>query len=256
MCENFLDTIRECRGEYIAFCDGDDYWIKKTKLTDQVNFLDSFPLYSGACSSVYLKQSDSERLEPQLLHSELESEEDVTLTRMLENFTLHTATFMCRRSSLPLEVFEKGAPAMDIGVFLVCLHSGNVRFFNSNDAVYRVHAAGVTYSREFYRFYEMVLEFLDYFDEFTNDKYRVHTDKKRRRLEFYRSVNSPRTSAIKKFGRIIRYCIRYRNEVGMLELKNIIGLAFPRAVASLLRFRKNKVSGLVSCASTPNISSV
>ncbi|MCV4697829.1 glycosyltransferase, partial [Escherichia coli] len=27
MCSNFVETILACRGDFIAFCDGDDYWI-------------------------------------------------------------------------------------------------------------------------------------------------------------------------------------------------------------------------------------
>ena len=238
MCENFLQTIRACNGEYVAFCEGDDYWIKKQKLSEQVEFLAANPHYSGACSSVYLQQSDSKHLRPQLLHRELENEEDVTLVRLLENFTLHTATFMCRRSALSLNVFAKGAPAMDIGVFLVCLDVGNVRFFNSPDVVYRGHTGGVTYKREFFRFYEMVLIFLDYFDEITDFKYLEHTANKRRRLKFYSAINSPESSTASKLLRLVRYCFVNRREISVLEAKNILGLAFPWAVSAISKFRR------------------
>lgn len=41
--ENFLTTLSLCRGKYIAFLDGDDYWIAKDKLQKQADFLDANP---------------------------------------------------------------------------------------------------------------------------------------------------------------------------------------------------------------------
>ena len=40
---NFMATLDACRGEYVAFLDGDDFWTSNAKLQRQVDFLDAHP---------------------------------------------------------------------------------------------------------------------------------------------------------------------------------------------------------------------
>jgi glycosyltransferase involved in cell wall biosynthesis len=43
MHANIRETMAACQGEYIAFLEGDDYWLSAAKLQKQVDFLDAHP---------------------------------------------------------------------------------------------------------------------------------------------------------------------------------------------------------------------
>lgn len=51
-CLNFIDSYKQCTGEYIAYLDGDDYWTAADKLQKQVDFLDTNQECSICCHAV------------------------------------------------------------------------------------------------------------------------------------------------------------------------------------------------------------
>ncbi|MGC3976982.1 MAG: glycosyltransferase family 2 protein [Paludibacteraceae bacterium] len=53
LVKNFIDCLNLCRGEYIALCAGDDYWIDERKLEKQIEFLKNHPAYGVVSTGGY-----------------------------------------------------------------------------------------------------------------------------------------------------------------------------------------------------------
>lgn len=57
--ENRNDLFCRCSTPYIAFCDGDDYWIDENCLQRKVNFLEQHPEYIGYQTGCYVRRGDA-----------------------------------------------------------------------------------------------------------------------------------------------------------------------------------------------------
>lgn len=56
--ENRKQIILNCEAPYIAFCDGDDYWIANDCLQRKLDFLEKHPEYIGYQSACYRRRAD------------------------------------------------------------------------------------------------------------------------------------------------------------------------------------------------------
>lgn len=60
-CKNSLRTEKACRGKYIAYCEGDDYWHHPQKLQKQVDYLENHPECGLVCSEFDLYDFERKR---------------------------------------------------------------------------------------------------------------------------------------------------------------------------------------------------
>lgn len=150
---NLMATIAACRGEFIAFLEGDDYWTDPTKLQRQVDDLRAHP--EGAMSfhdaEIFYNEGDK----PAHLFSEKfagilpapggspASFSQLDLGRL--GWFMPSAAMLFRASSLtlPLPTWFANVFSGDYTLQLLSTRAGTARYLPRVMSRYRLHAGGV-----------------------------------------------------------------------------------------------------------------
>lgn len=138
---NTVDTVKACRGKYIALLDGDDYWISQSKLSQQVAALESNPACTVAAHYVMrIPEGKPWRtyLVPGLPLREL------TVEGLLrERLYIHTSSLLLRRCpDVDWEILTD-AVCGDVPLLFCHLLRGTGIVLPQVMSVYRVNDSGV-----------------------------------------------------------------------------------------------------------------
>ena len=137
-----------CNGKYIAFCEGDDYWTAPHKLQQQVDFLESHSEYSMCFHSAKKKYETKARA---WINCENIEDRDYDATDIFVNWTVPTASVMCRREAMEFYANLKHPERIqnyDIFIFLSCAMIGKLRGMHEQMSVYRIQGEGLTYNKK------------------------------------------------------------------------------------------------------------
>jgi glycosyltransferase involved in cell wall biosynthesis len=146
---NFLHLITHCRGRYIAFCEGDDYWHDYAKVERQVNFLEHHSDHVLAHSDFDVRCGN--RIEPAYYKRVGQPVPTGSVfEKMLVNSFVKTLT-VCLRSEIAREFvaspFGKGQyPMCDYPLWLFAASRGLLGYFPESLATYRVIPGSITHS--------------------------------------------------------------------------------------------------------------
>lgn len=163
--DNNKRTMAHCRGEFIAFCEGDDYWIDPLKLQKQVNVMRTYPNVGFCfCGSKKLFQGTGgvEYWDPGSFPKGIMKGETFFNLHLLggkkyrhegkEDF-IQTATTLVRKSVLARskevhkDVHLFKLLLGDTTIWLGLASLSDVYFLTDVVSVYRINAGGVTNRR-------------------------------------------------------------------------------------------------------------
>lgn len=136
MIANWLATISESNGQYLAICEGDDYWIDPNKLQKQVDFLEANKDYVLTFHKIKLLNSEGELLDDFITNVPEEHETIEDLARS-GNY-IHTPSIVFRNIIKEMPDEFKSSPIGDYFLYMLLTQYGRVKYFNESMAVYRI----------------------------------------------------------------------------------------------------------------------
>ena len=137
--------------KYIAFCEGDDYWIDPNKLQIQVDFLENHPDFVMTSHDYVYYYEDTHEFEeksrwesPVSGGREIEEIVEYSTKNFFECFWVRPLTCVYRRGTYRDECIKKGYSAIRDDVFYyTVLKHGKGALVKRTMGVYRVHSGGV-----------------------------------------------------------------------------------------------------------------
>jgi glycosyltransferase involved in cell wall biosynthesis len=137
--KNFLRTLRECRGRYIALCEGDDYWTDVNKIQRQCDFLNSSPQFVMTYAGVQARQG--QKIDYAYIGG---ADRDCSQIELLTMPPINTLTVMFRNvlDEVPVEKITSGAG--DLFLWSILGHYGQGHYMEGIlPSIYNVHPGGI-----------------------------------------------------------------------------------------------------------------
>jgi glycosyltransferase involved in cell wall biosynthesis len=141
---NLMYNLYSAQGKYIAFCEGDDYWIDPLKLQKQVDFLEKDSSYVMMFHNVQYTRDDQIFKVSTLLNKKLDGSQFTLKELALGHIKIPTPSVVIR-NQIEDDVFDflLDKPVADYPLWLRIAEHGNIFFDPTAMAVYRSHEGGL-----------------------------------------------------------------------------------------------------------------
>ncbi|MDB4498118.1 glycosyltransferase [Gammaproteobacteria bacterium] len=130
----------ECRGKYIALCEGDDYWTDENKLQSQFDIMEANPQYSCATHQTEVIYEDGS---PSHVFKKL-SKTELDIKDMMHKRYFHTASIFFKSEYIPDLCTMPMVTSEDRAIFLYFAIRGFIYYDPKSMCVYRKNNGGVS----------------------------------------------------------------------------------------------------------------
>ena len=144
--------IKEARGRYVAYCEGDDYWTDEQKLQKQVSFLEANPQYAICAHETSIINEDRAQLNGRLFSS---LKENMFISASYGHFSFddsltgnifHVSSLMYRNRPIDLPKWINTVSASDLVFDMLLAHNGDIYVLPDVMSTYRGHSNSLTNS--------------------------------------------------------------------------------------------------------------
>ena len=144
MHKNWVKTIKECTGKYIALLEGDDFWSDPEKLSKQVKLMEENPDAALCFTNAWIENETDLIADDVYVMHRLSHKTEFTLEEFLQSNPIPTCTTLYRNGlfdEFPLQFYE--SPYADWIVHLLNARHGRILYLSDITSNYRYHSAGV-----------------------------------------------------------------------------------------------------------------
>jgi glycosyltransferase involved in cell wall biosynthesis len=136
---NIIETLKECKGKYIAHCDGDDYWTDPYKLQKQVDFMEKNNDFSLVFHRFDILEKNKRCHSPLIKKSECNIEDFATMTIPIQPLTV-----LFRNNLDPVipDKYQEKVTGFNF-ILLRLAELGKFKYIDEVMATYRIHGGGV-----------------------------------------------------------------------------------------------------------------
>ena len=163
MIGNWIATISECSANYIALCEGDDYWTDPYKLKKQVDFLEANSDYVLSFHKVKILKPSGEFVDDFITNVPENYETQETLAR-LGNY-IHTPSVVFRNIKMEFPPEFSLSPVGDYFLYIMLTEHGKLKNLEEEMAVYRygvgIHSSktSLNITKTVFNFYSLLLSY-------------------------------------------------------------------------------------------------
>jgi glycosyltransferase involved in cell wall biosynthesis len=141
MMLNFIFALRQCTGDYIAICEGDDFWTNTNKLQLQVDFLEQNKNFVGSFHNVSVKNTFNKN--ESLFYSKSKKSSSFGINRIISKNPIPTLSVVFRKTYLQLTKDFSNFVVGDWPLHILIAQFGDYYYINKNMGCYRIHEGGV-----------------------------------------------------------------------------------------------------------------
>jgi glycosyltransferase involved in cell wall biosynthesis len=180
--QNWMDLITKPISKYIAYFEGDDYWIDPLKLQKQVDFLENNPEYIACCHNVLVK---NEIENTEYLMWQWDKNIDFTIEDLALGNKISTLSLVFKNDKDVInKVFDfftiyPQSPIGDYVLNMFLAEKGKIKYFHGKMGIYRIHTGGIWISKfnnsdfALMKFYESICLINNLIKSIKNEKFKI-----------------------------------------------------------------------------------
>lgn len=218
-----------CRGKYVAICEGDDYWIDTHKLQIQIEYMEKHPECVLTAHDAVVIDQKKQEVKPMRSY---ENDGDISSNEIITLYggCLPTASLVFKREAVNVELEEFFTKAGEVGDYplqLYLMTKGTIHYFSRIMSVYRFMHQGSWNEKMASNLKKNIIHavqmihFLREFDKYSEKKYQESVLKRIKQYEKFILRLYQNQCPIDHFD---KDCTEYDRETNMLYQEEFIGV--------------------------------